>query len=65
MTEGTYDEASKTLTLTGQMTDPMGNDMNVREVIKVVDNDHSTFEMYIDMGGQEMKNMEINYARVK
>ena len=65
MTEGTYDEASKTLTLTGQITEPMGTVMNVREVIKVADNDHSTFEMYVVMGDQEMKNMEINYTRVK
>jgi len=65
MSEGTYDETTKTLTLTGQMTDPMGTNMNVREVIKVIDNDNSIFEMYVDMGGQEMKNMEINYTRVK
>jgi hypothetical protein len=65
MTEGSYDETSKTLTLTGQMADPMGTDMNVREVIKVIDKDHSTFEMYIDMGDEEMKNMEIQYTRVK
>ena len=62
---GSYDEASGTFTFTGQMTEPMGTEMNVREVIKVIDNDHSTFEMYVDMGGQEVKNMEINYTRVK
>jgi len=65
VSEGTYDEATKTLTYTGQMTDPMGTDMNVREVIKKTDKDHSTFEMYVDMGGKEMKNMEIKYTRVK
>ena len=63
--EGTYDEASKTLTLTGQMTEPMGNTVNVREVAKDMDNDNSTFEMYVDMGGKEMKTMEIKYTRVK
>ena len=65
MSTGSYDEASKTLTLTGQMTEPMGSEMMVREVIKIIDNDHSTFEMYVDMGGQEVKNMEISYTRVK
>lgn len=65
MTEGTYDEANKTLTLTGQMTDPMGSKMNIREVVKVIDNDNSLFEMYVDMGGEEMKNMEIKYTRMK
>jgi len=62
---GTYDEATQTLTFTGQMTEPMGTEMSVREVVKATDNDHSTFEMYVDMGGKEMKNMEINYTRVK
>ncbi|HEY6435953.1 MAG TPA: DUF1579 domain-containing protein [Ignavibacteriaceae bacterium] len=62
---GTYDEATKTLTFTGKMTEPMGKEMSVREVVKATDNDHSTFEMYMDMGGKEIKNMEINYTRVK
>jgi hypothetical protein len=65
VSEGTYDEATKTLTYTGQMTEPMGTDMNVREVITAPDKDHSTFEMYVDMGGKEIKNMEIKYTRVK
>ena len=62
---GTYDEATKTLTFTGKMTEPMGTEMSVREVITAPDKDHSTFEMYMDMGGQEVKNMEINYTRAK
>jgi len=65
VSEGTYDEATKTLTFTGEMTDPMGTDMNVREVITAPDKDHSLFEMYVDMGGNEMKTMEIKYTRVK
>jgi hypothetical protein len=63
--EGTYDESSKTLTLTGQMTEPMGATMNVREVIMTPDNDNSTFEMFVEQGGKEMKTMEIKYTRVK
>jgi len=62
---GTYDEATNTLTFTGEMTDPMGNVMNTREVIVPGDKDHSTFEMYVDMGGNEIKTMEIKYTRVK
>jgi hypothetical protein len=65
VSEGTYDETTKTLTYTGQMTEPMGTEMNVREVVKHTDNDHSTFEMYVDMGGKEVKNMEIKYTRIK
>jgi len=63
--EGTYDETTRTLNFTGLMTDPMGNDLNPREVIMAIDNDHSIFEMYVDMGGEEMKTMEIKYTRVK
>jgi len=63
--EGSYDEASKSFTFNGVMTDPMGNDSNVREVINVIDNDHHKFEMYVAQGDQEMKMMEINYTRTK
>ena len=61
--EGTYDKDSKTYSYTGQMTDPMGNNVKVREVITVIDKDHSKFEMYSDMGKGETKSMEINYTR--
>jgi hypothetical protein len=65
-TEGTYDEATKTINLTGTMMDPMGNDMKVREVVKVIDNDNTMFEMYMEESGKpEMKWMEIKYTRVK
>jgi Protein of unknown function (DUF1579) len=64
--EGTYDEATKTFTYNGMMTDPMsGMDMNVKELIKITDNDTSTLEMYVDQGGQEMKTMEIKFTRIK
>lgn len=65
-TEGTYDEATKTITLTGTTMDPMGNDMKIRELVKVIDNDNTMFEMYMEESGKpEMKWMEIKYARVK
>ena len=65
-TEGTYDEATKTITLTGSMMDPMGNDMKIRELVKVIDNDNTMFEMYMEVSGKpEMKWMEIKYTRVK
>jgi hypothetical protein len=63
--EGNYDEASKTINLTGQMIEPTGNNVDVREITKLIDNDNSTFEMYVNMGGKEMKTMEIKYTRVK
>jgi hypothetical protein len=46
--------------------DPMGNDMKIRELVKVIDNDNTMFEMYMEESGKpEMKWMEIKYARVK
>lgn len=63
--EGTYDKNSKTFNYAGETVDPMGNKMNVREVITVIDKDHTKFEMYMDMGQGEMKSMEISYTRKK
>ena len=35
----------------------------IREVLKIADNNHMTFEWYENQGGQEKKTMEINYTR--
>ena len=35
----------------------------VREVIKVTDKDHHTFELFEDRGGKETKTLEIIYTR--
>ena len=61
--EGTYDDANQTFNYSGEMLDPMGNKMKVREVLTVTDKDHTKFEMFMDMGGGEMKSMEILYTR--
>lgn len=61
--EGTYDKSSNTYNFTGETVDPSGNKMKVREVVTVIDKDHSKFEMYMDMGKGEMKSMEISYTR--
>lgn len=64
--EGTWDDATKSITLTGTTVDPStGKDMNVREVFKMVDDDHQTMEMYMNHNGQEFKTMEIKYTRKK
>ena len=42
-----------------------GMKQKVREMIKIVDKDHHTFEWYEDRGGQQAKTMEINYTRKK
>lgn len=63
--EGKYNPENKTIDFDGETVDPMGNKMKVREVVKMIDKDHSTFEMYMDQGQGEMKSMEIKYTRKK
>jgi len=64
---GTYDEATKTLNLRGQQTDPMtGKDSDIREVMTIIDNDSYTMTMYgAGMDGKEMKFMEGLFKRKK
>jgi hypothetical protein len=65
MSEGNYDPATKSFTYNSEMEPVPGMKTKVREVVKIVDKDHHTFEWYEDRGGQEMKTMEINYTRKK
>ena len=61
--EGTYDAATKTFTYMAHCEMPPGTKVKMREVIKVVDKDHHTFEMWEDRGQGETKSMEIAYTR--
>src|SRR5213595_2261286 len=61
--EGTYDPATKTFTYTSEMEAVPGMKTQVREVLKIADNNHMMFEWYENEGGQEKKTMEINYTR--
>ncbi|HZS17968.1 MAG TPA: DUF1579 family protein [Candidatus Udaeobacter sp.] len=61
--EGTYDPATKTFTYTSELEPVPGMKQQIREVIKVTDNNHHTLEWYENRGGQEVKTMEINYTR--
>jgi Protein of unknown function (DUF1579) len=63
--EGTYDPATKTFTYTGEVEPVPGMKTPIREVIKVTDKNHHTFEWYENRGDQEMKTLEINYTRKK
>jgi hypothetical protein len=65
MSEGTYDPATKTFTYTSEAEMMPGMKTKIRELLKVVDNDHHNFEWYEDRGGQEVKTMEISYTRKK
>jgi hypothetical protein len=64
--QGTYDQASKTINLSGTAVDPMtGNDMKVREVFKWIDDNTQQMEMFMTQNGQEFKTMEIKLTRKK
>jgi hypothetical protein len=61
--EGTYDAASKTLTYIGEYEPMPGMKTKMRQLVKISDKDHRTFEFFEDRGGKEVKTMEINYTR--
>jgi hypothetical protein len=61
--EGDYDPASKTFTYTSEFEAIPGMKQQIREVLKIADNNHMTFEWYENQAGQEKKTMEINYTR--
>ena len=63
--EGDYDPATKTFNYTGEYEPMPGMKTKVRMVVKMIDQDHQTFENYEDHGGQERKTMEISYTRKK
>ena len=63
--EGTYDEATKTMTFSGE-GQMMGETMRMREVITAPDADHRVFKMYITPpGAAEMLSMQFEYTRRK
>ncbi len=62
--KGRYDESTNSITLNGTMVDPMSKqEMDFREVLKFLDNDHHLLEMYMMYNGQEFKSMEIEFFR--
>ena len=63
--EGTYDPGTKTFTYTMEMEPMPGMKSQVREVVKVPDNNHMMLEWYENQGGQEKKTMEISYTKKK
>ena len=65
MSEGTYDATAKTFTYNTECEMMPGRTTRIREVVKIVDNDHHTFEWYDDSRGTEAKTMEISYTRKK
>ena len=62
--KGRYDESTNSINLNGAMVDPMSKqEMNFREVLKFLDDDHQLLEMYVVYNGQEFKSMEIEFVK--
>jgi len=62
--EGPLDHATRSINLTGKMTDPMtGKDVKVREKFTWVDDNTQKMEMYDTKDGKETKTMEITFKR--
>lgn len=64
---GPWDDATKSITFTGKMMDPMTKqEMDVKQVFKIVDDNTQQMEMFGVMPDKsEMKFMEIKYTRAK
>lgn len=64
--EGTYDEATKTLTLHGEGRGHDGEAMKFKSTSQSKDKDHHTFSMFmVDANGKESRMMTIEYSRKK
>jgi hypothetical protein len=66
--EGTWDDASKSITYTGKMVNPAnGKECKMREVYKYIDDNTELMEMYgpDSKTGKEFKNMEIKLTKKK
>ena len=64
ISEGTYDEASKSISMSGKSMDPsMGKELETRSVHKMVDDKHHVMEMFCTVDGKEFKNMEIKLSK--
>lgn len=62
--EGTWDDATKAITFTGKSVDPAtGKDMGIKEIFKIIDDNHHVMEMYMVNDGKEFKTMEIKFNR--
>ena len=62
--KGRYDESTNSITMNGTMVDPMSKqEMNIRVVLKYLDNDNNVMEMYVLYNGEEFKSMEIEFVR--
>ena len=62
--EGKWDSTTHSVTSTGSTFDPStGKTMNIKQVFTMIDDNNQKMEMYGNMGGKEMKTMEITMKR--
>ncbi len=62
--EGPYDAATKTVSMKGEMVDPMSGKMErARQTMKFIDDNNQLMEMYVTKDGKEFKNMVIKFTR--
>ena len=64
VSNGTYDEASKTINSTGTMIDPMsGKEVKYRQTIQLLNDNHQVMETFMYSDGKEYKNMIVEITR--
>ena len=64
--EGVWNSAKKTIVSKGKAVDPStGKIIAVRQVIKIIDDDHQEMQMYDTKNGKERKTMELKMSRKK
>ncbi|NEU07203.1 DUF1579 domain-containing protein [Flavihumibacter sp. R14] len=62
--EGKWNEATKTVEFKGMGVDPVsGKELKIRQVMKIVDDNTETMEMFTTRDGKEFKSMEIKMTR--
>ena len=62
---GQFDTTANTLSESGSFSCPLSETKNMefRTVWKIIDNDHYTYEMFMNDKGKEIKGIEISYER--
>jgi len=62
--KGKFDKKSNSIIMNGTMVDPMAKgEVNVKEIMKIIDDNHWVFEMYLNYEGKDVKSMEIEFVR--
>jgi len=61
---GIYEAKRNSIFFTGSMVDPVsGEDIEYKQIVKFIDDNHQVFEMYTEYEGKEYKSMEVDVTR--